>query len=183
MRRLLLKLVSAGTATIAVLVLSSGSAQADSALEYRVKAAFLYNFAKFVEWPQGSFSSEQAPVQLCLVGRDPFGEVLDLTLEGRTVNGREVVVERNHDLATLGDCHIVFVGRSSGESLARVMQRVGGTGVLTVGESDAFYDLGGIIRFVVDEGKVRFDVNAGEAELASLKVSSQLLKLARMVER
>lgn len=183
MRLLLQNVVSAVTATIVVVVVIAGAVRADSALEYRVKAAFLYNFAKFVDWPQGAFVSDEAPVRLCLVGGDPFGAVLDRTLKGRTVNGRNVVVHRNQDAQTLGRCHITFVGQDTGEPLARVMQRVGTTGVLTVGESDAFYDLGGIIRFLVEDGKVRFDVNAGEAEGASLKVSSQLLKLARTVER
>lgn len=180
---MLRKIVGVGTATVAVLVLSAGSVQADSALEYHVKAAFLYNFSKFVDWPEGAFATNEDPINLCLAGGDPFGEVLDGTLKGRTVNGRKVIVHRDREALAHGRCHIVFVATTSGEPLARVMQQVGATGVLTVGESDAFYELGGIIRFLVRDGKVRFDVNASEAEAAGLKVSSQLLKLARMVER
>jgi len=183
MRRLLQNALGPCCVAVALLAMSAGVAGADSALEYRVKAAFLYNFAKFVDWPEGAFANDEDPVNLCLVGRDPFGDVLDRTLKGRTVNGREVVVHRDKAAWAAGRCHIVFVGSTPGEPLARVMQLVGETGVLSVGESDAFYDLGGIIRFLVQDGKVRFDVNAREAEAAGLRVSSQLLKLARMVER
>ena len=183
LKRWLQNIAIATTIVVAIAVLGSGTALSDAALEYRVKAAFLYNFAKFVNWPDSAFSSVDEPLGVCVLGTDPFGAVLDKSLEGRTAHGRNLLIRRGSDLAALGRCHVLFVGTVAHEPLARIMQRVGGSGALTVGETHGFFDLGGIIRLDVEDGKVRFDVNAGRADEAGLRVSSQLLKLARDVSR
>jgi len=167
----------------AVLGVCAVRAAADASLEYRVKAAFLYNFAKFVTWPAGAFTSANAPVVFCLAGEDPFEELLDGTTKDRKIEGRQIVVRRLPADAPLAGCHLVFSGETDGGRVAHVLQRAVGAGALTVGESEEFLPLGGTIRLLVEEGKVRFDISTRSAEKAGLKVSSQLLKLARTVER
>jgi hypothetical protein len=161
----------------------AGPAHADSALEYRVKAAFLYNFAKFVGWPDSAFSTEIAPVIFCVVEPDPFGDSLSGTVEGRKAGGRDIVILRDVRLDEMAQCHLVFAPNAQANAVARILQHEARSGILTVGEGPEFLESGGIISLVVDDGKVRFDVSTEAAEAADLKVSSQLLKLARHVKR
>ena len=156
---------------------------ADASLEYRVKAAFLYNFAKFVTWPDQVFPAADTPVVFCLAGEDPFQELLDTTTKERKVEGRQIEIRRLTVDAPLAGCHLVFSSETDGTRVAHVLQRATGAGALTVGEAEEFLPRGGMIRLLVEEGKVRFDISTRSAERAGLKVSSQLLKLARNVER
>jgi hypothetical protein len=154
-------------------------------LEYEVKAAFLYNFAKFVEWPDNAFAVADAPIVFCIVGTNPFDGGLERVISDRTAHGRRILVRENAD-PTPEACNLVFVPGAEDARVARVVQTAQaaqGAPVLTVGESQAFNDAGGMIRLVVEEGGVRFDINAAIAERAGLKFSSQLLKLARKVVR
>jgi hypothetical protein len=156
-----------------------------SNLEYEVKAAFLYNFAKFVEWPAQTFASASAPFVFCIVGSNPFDGALERVISDRTAHGRKIVVREVAE-PTSGACHLVFISSSEDERVARLVhtaQAVQGAPVLTVGESAAFAESKGMIRLVVEEGGVRFDIDAAAAERAGLKFSSQLLKLARRVLR
>ena len=162
---------------------AANTANADSTLEYRVKAAFLYNFAKFVAWPDDAFESPDAPVVFCVVGRDPFGNSLESTVDGRRAGGREIRVRRGVRAAELGVCHMVFVSGAEADAVERILQDGTRPGLLTVGEGASFIESGGVISLVVDDGKVRFDVSTTAAVEADLKVSSQLLKLARTVKR
>jgi len=152
-------------------------------LEYEVKAAFLYNFAKFVEWPEGAFPGTKDPLMLCVVGDEDFAKSVAETVKGRTVHGRSLLVHYVDDPSVLDGCHLLFVGQVENDDLARILHSIDGSSVLTVSEASGFVDDGGIIRLFVAEGKVRFEINAGAAEQARLKVSSQLLKLARAVRR
>jgi hypothetical protein len=170
-------------AAVAALLLSAGVVRADSQREYQVKAAFLYNFAKFVEWPSRAFVDSTGPLRFCIVGQDPFGETLDATVRGRTVGGRGIVVERVSVGEAVRHCHLVFVDAVGERELAHILHNFSRVAVLTVGESPAFLEAGGMLRLFVDGNKVRFDVNVGAAETAGLKVSSQLLKLARSVKK
>jgi hypothetical protein len=149
--------------------------------EYEVKAAYLYNFAKFVEWPADAFKDGSAPFVIAVVGRDPFGAALDQILAGKSVNGHPVVVLRVADPGQARGAHIVYVGLPEGAALTPALRRVSGDGVLTVGDGAAFARDGGIIGFRTQDRRVRFDINAQRAERAGLKLSSQLLKLARIV--
>ena len=176
-------LLHSALAAIAAAAFTWPSAAAESRLEYEVKAAFLYNFAKFVEWPVGAFPDADSALELCIFGDDPFGPVIDQIVQDRTVQGRPIIVQREADTTSLSSCHLLFVGPVGTEELAHIVQLTGGTSVLTVGEADWFVDAGGMIRLFVEGGKVRFEVNADAAERAQLKVSSQLLKLARSVRR
>lgn len=149
--------------------------------EYAVKAAFLYNFAKFVEWPAASFRGSRDPMTLCVLGEDPFGGELDQTVDGKTVMGRPIVVRRFAKPAGLEECRILFVSSSEGPQLDRVLATVGGRAVLTVGEEETFARAGGIISFVVRQNRVRFQIDRAAAARAGLSISSRLLEVAEAV--
>ena len=153
---------------------SAGLAQGTS--EYEVKAAFLYNFAKFVEWP----SPPQTAIELCVVGEDPFGNVLEDTVRGKTINGRPLVVRRMKPGENPRSCQIAFIGAADHESRA-VLETLRGANVLTVGDSPNFARDGGIINFILKDNKVYFEINVDAAEQAHLKISSKLLNLAKII--
>lgn len=144
--------------------------------EYQVKAAFLYNFTKFVEWPPQDFASATSPIVIAVFGKNPFDQELAALVKDRSVNGRPIQVRAIQAEAELATAHIVFVG--AGEESRLPSSIYGEHGVLTVGESSEFSRRGGIITFTLVEGKVRFEINQGSGEKAGLKLSGQLLKLA-----
>ena len=156
-----------------------GQTQTLVSLEFQVKAAFLLNFTKFVEWPQEAFPEANSPITICLLGDDPFGRVLDQLLAGEVVNERALTVRRISDVPRARTCQILFINRRE-QDVPQLLRTLGG-GVLTVSESDEFISDGGMINFVIDDRRVRFDINQTAAEAASLQLSSQLLKVARSV--
>lgn len=170
-----------------LLALISGAAgpiptflQAEEPLEYDVKAAFLLNFTKFIEWPAEAFASP-AQISICILGEDSFGSTLDQIVSGEAVNGRKVTVQRIKRPPPPRTCQILFVSKSEKE-VAKTLSALG-PGVLTVGERETFVREGGMIAFVIEERRVRFDINQGAAEKAGLKLSSKLLGVARSVEK
>lgn len=171
-----IRLVAA--ATVAAVL---GGAVPPALSEYQVKAAFLYNFAKFVEWPAEAPSEASAEMVLCLLGDDPFGSDLEQTIEGKMVNGRKLVIRRFKALRGLETCHILFISPSEGNQLLEILAALKGLSLLTVGEMERFTKLGGIINFTIEGNKVRFDINIDAAERAGLKISSRLLRVARVV--
>lgn len=148
-------------------------------LEYPLKAAFLYNFVKFVEWPADAFAGERSPLTVCVYGTDPFGDTLDNVVRGESVGERGLIVQRPDALDDLRDCHVLFVSRSERSRLSEVLARVQGEPVLTVGDTDGFLKAGGVINFVLEENKVRFLINPEAAGRSGLKISSKLLRLAK----
>jgi hypothetical protein len=161
---------------------AKAGADARSDLEYQVKAAFLFNFAKFVEWPADAFVGPEAPLVVCVMGKDPFGESLDQVVRGETVNGRPLAVRRTRQILEARSCQIVFLAESERGRQNELLSSMDGASVLTVGEDDGFLSSGGIIRFVLEENRVRFEVNLAAAEANRLKLSSKLLRLARSVQ-
>lgn len=162
-----------------------GRAQADSGLtQYQVQAAFLYHFAKYVQWPTPAFRSAGEPIVIGVLGDDPFGEELMNTIaREKPVQGRSLRIMRSRNITELVHTHILFISASEETRLAQhltTLARVKST-ALTVGESEDFLKVagGGMIRFVVEKNKVRFDINARAAENAGLTLSSKLLSLAR----
>ncbi len=149
--------------------------------EYEIKAAFLYNFAKFIDWPADAFSDPHAPIVLGIVGEDPFGAALDRMVFGKSVNNRGLVVKRVWEGPGLRSCHILFISLSKQKHLARILESLKGSGVLTVGEMDRFAESGGAIHFLLEEDKVRFEINLDAATRARLKLSAKLLALARRI--
>jgi hypothetical protein len=154
---------------------------APSPTEYEVKAAFLYNFARFVEWPAEPGHDPGAPFVIVILGHDPFGAVLDETVAGKTVGGRPIEVRRVPRVDEAREAQIVFVASSERPNLTAILKALERPGLLTVGDSDGFALQGGAINFTVQARRVRFEINPAAAEQARLKMSSQLLKLATLV--
>jgi YfiR/HmsC-like len=152
-----------------------------SSLEYRVKAAFIYNFAKFIEWPPEAFAGPQAPYTICVLGPDPFNEDLDAAVGGNAVQGRRLVVRRLAEVKAATACHILFVGSSDRDKLRAVFEALGSAPTLTIGEDEQFTRLGGCLRFFLAENRVRFEINLAATDRARLKVSAKLLALARVI--
>lgn len=149
--------------------------------EYDVKAAFLYNFVKFAEWPDSAFRDEEAPIVIGIFGEDPFGPELDRMLEKKTAHGRRFQIRRLLLPGDAASCHVLFVANASTERLPTLLEAIGSRPVLTIGESPGFALSGGHINFVVENNRVVFEINVQQSASASLKFSSQLLRLARLV--
>jgi hypothetical protein len=149
-------------------------------LEYQVKAAFLLNFTKFIDWPGTETPDRDSPFGICILGDDPFGPVLDQIVEGETVQGRKLAVQRVMRPAP-ASCQVLFISRTE-KDVAGVLAGLSGP-VLTVGEEAGFLREGGMIGFVIDNHRVRFSINLAAADKAGLKISSKLLNVARSVER
>jgi hypothetical protein len=155
--------------------------QKEEGAEYPVKLAFLYNFTKFVEWPPGSYRTPGAPLLICIVGHDPFSQVLEDELRTRNVGGHPVEVRTLKPNDKLSVCQIVFVPSAEKQQADRIVSGLRGSSTLTVGETDGFAVLGGIINLTVEANKVHFEVNRIAAERAGLKISSGLLSIAKIV--
>lgn len=147
-----------------------------------MQALYLYNFAKFIDWPDKTFLDKQAPIRLCLYGEKP-NELRQsvAAIEGKSANGREVAVRRQTTLAALNDCQIVFIPDSEKRWLSEVLRIAHAASALTVSDMEGFIDSGGGVGLFMSDRQLRFDVNLNAIETAQLKVSSQLLKLARTV--
>lgn len=156
--------------------------RAQSLLEYSVKAALLLNFARFIEWPGGAFANARAPIDICVFAPNPFGDALDRALEGETVSGRTLVARDVRTAAGSAGCHVLFVPEGS-ETRAAALVRRSGPYTVTIGESRRFEDMGGAITFVVEDGRVRFNVNLRPAEDRGVRISARMLKLANRVGR
>jgi hypothetical protein len=163
-----------------VLVALLAAAEAAPPLEYQVKAAFLLNFTKFTEWPPSETAVAEMPFDICIVGEDPFGTALDQMVEGEKFQGRRIAVQRVHRPLP-GSCQVLFVGKAEPD-VEGLLSEVG-PGVLTIGEGPGFLRAGGIIGFILENRRVRFDVNQGAAAKAKLRISSKLLSVARSVEK
>lgn len=167
---------------VALLLATPGTLLAEDSApqEYKVKAAFLYNFTLFVEWPTAAFSGNDSPLIVCILGKSPFGDVLG-NLRGKTVKTRKLAVRQITSVHEIRDCHVLFVSTSEKMQLPNILAVAKNQNILTVSDMDGFAEAGGIINLVTIEDKVRFEVNLKAAQQARLKISSQLLKLARDV--
>lgn len=151
--------------------------------EYQVKAAFLYNFAKFVEWPTQAFHGPEDPISICVVGQNPFGGSLEEVVRGQKVGGRLFRVRQIADISAKPECHILFVCAAEQK---RFQSRAGiltGLAILTIGECPRFAADGGVINLKLEGGKMRFEINMDAAEQAQLHISSKLLNLAEVIRK
>jgi hypothetical protein len=166
--------------------------------EYRIKAGFLYNFMKFVDWPKEKVPDANTPLVIGIIGKDPFQDAFK-PLQEKEAKDRKVVIQRFEGFVELEKsgkkkkdqphpknqdiqkCHLLFICSSEKDSLKDIMDAVKGCGVLTVGEVQGFLESGGIINFIVEEEKVRFEINVTAANQAKLQIRSQLLRLAKRV--
>jgi hypothetical protein len=149
--------------------------------EYTVKLAFLYNFTKFIEWPPDAYSDPSAPLMICVVGHDPFSEALEGELRTRSVGAHPVDVRTMRTNDKLSMCQIVFVPVTESTQADRIVRGLKGCRTLTVGETEGFAVLGGIINLTVEANQVHFEVNRLAADRAGLKISSRLLSIAKIV--
>jgi len=180
-----------GHGLLAVVIWATGltavgsPARADAAAvrfeEYQVKAAFLYSFARFVEWPADHPFATTDEIRIGIVGRDPFGDALDRTLQGKTILGRKPEIRRYETPEQIEACHVLFIGNDQVAAMPQILERLDGAPVLTVGEWDGFVEDGGIIGFVVEQNRVRFEIDPEAAKRSGLKLSSKLLGVARIV--
>jgi len=159
--------------------LPAGFVASSASLEYNVKAAFLLNFTRFVDWPPATFTGSDSPLTICILGDDPFGRAIDQIAEGESTNRHKITVERIR-ADQPKSCQVLYI--PSGKPLPAAFIATP-SAVLTVGEGEDFLRQGGIIAFALDNGHVRFDVNLKAASNAGLKLSSKLLSVARSIER
>jgi hypothetical protein len=151
--------------------------------EYRVKAAFLFNFAKFVEWPAQAFRSADEPIGLCVLGPNPFGALLDQAVQGKTLGNRTFAVHEIRDAQQASACHLVFVSAAGWTQSRAVLREMKQRSILTVGETAEFIAGGGMINLRLEDARVRVEVNPDAAERAGLRISSKLLSLAEIKRR
>jgi len=159
----------------------AATAQAQSATEYQVKAAFLFNFARFVEWPTDAFSSADSALQICVLGQDPFGRDFEQVIVDKTVNGHRIEIAHPDGVPQARACQILFIATSEKSRLTSILQGLKGASVLIVGDTPGFAALGAVINFVLDDNRVRFEINLRAAGLAHLKISARLLTVAKVV--
>jgi len=149
--------------------------------EYQVKAAFLFNFTQFVDWPAKELRDPQEPFVIGVLGDDPFGAMLDEIVHGETVNGRALIVQRYRSVDDIGTCHVLFISRSEAYHLEEILRRLKGRSILTVSDMSGFARNGGVIRFVTMANKIRLRISLDAARSAGLTISSKLLRPADLV--
>jgi len=145
--------------------------------EYEIKAAFVYNFAKFVEWPENKFKNPKAPVVLGILGSSPIGTALE-SLENKTVRGRQLTIQPVAAPKNLSQYHMLYICESEKSDLKRIIEHLGSQSILTISDIQDFNKTGGHINLVIRQNKIRFIINSGAAKKANLKISSRLLKLS-----
>lgn len=148
--------------------------------EYEVKAAFIYNFAKFIEWPDTPAISSDSAFVIGVIGKDPFGSVFEQTIGDKRIHGKPIVIQRFETLDQLKPVHILFISRSEESRTRLILNQLDGLPVVTVAEFDRFIDFGGLIHLYLEENRVRFAVNRAAARLKKLDISAKLLDLARI---
>lgn len=162
--------------------------------EYQVKAAFLYNFLQFVDWPKEKFADSDGPIIIGIIGKNPFGNAFE-PIKGKKVKNKVVVIKHfesfeklkssaekdSQELEMLKKCHLLFICSSEQQNLKEIIDTLKSHSVLTVGEMNGFLEAGGIIHWFVEEKKIRFDINAAAARQANIEIRSNLLRLAKRV--
>jgi hypothetical protein len=186
------RLLAAATLAITAAVVGGGggvegvvgvaaAAQPSASKEYQVKAALLLNFAQFIQWPAAAFSAPDAPIVVGVLGDDPFGGALEQTFQDESIGSRKLLVKRSRRIDDLKSCQMLFVAASEKDRLPAILKETAGAAILTVGETDQFAQQGGIVNFYLESGRVRFEINLDAAERSGLKISSQLLKRAKVL--
>ena len=165
---------------LCLLMLAPAALQAQTK-EYQVKAAFLFNFAQFVDWPENAFTNADEPFCIGVLGDDPFGAALEQIIQGETIDGHKMTVQHSRLVVDLKNCQVVFVSKSEKGHIGEILPELGSRPVLTVGDIPGFARGGGDINFFLEGNKVRFEINPNAAQANGLKISSQLLSLGKIV--
>ncbi|MDM8561447.1 YfiR family protein [Candidatus Parabeggiatoa sp. HSG14] len=153
------------------------------AQEYQVKAVFLYQFANFVRWPNLAFATSHASFNICILGKDPFREELDITIENEKVEGHLVQVQRLSDMVNIDICQILFISQSEEKYLIDILAYLQQRPVLTVSDIDNFVIQGGMIQFFKRGKRIRFSIDPKTVKEADLYISGNLLRIARIIRR
>jgi hypothetical protein len=162
-----------------VLVVAGADGRAQTADEYQIKAAYMYNFSKFVDWPASTFDSPAQPIVFCIVGQTPLTRALEDTLAGKVVDQRPLVFRQLSDSKQAGKCQVLFISSPDKKPLRQALDEVKSFNLLTVGEAENFTNEGGVIRFLLDAGRVHLEFNLDAADAARLRISSKLLSLGK----
>ncbi len=149
--------------------------------EYKLKAAYLYQFTKFAQWPGGQFINDETPIRICILGRNPFGSSLE-SFSGRKSQHRNLSIQYLLSLKNISDCHVIFISQSEEKRLTQILQRIENSPVLTVSDIEGFARRGGIIGFVYKRKKVGIEINVDASRTAGAKLSSKLLEVATLVQ-
>jgi hypothetical protein len=150
--------------------------------EYEVKAAFLFNFAQFCEWPKEAFASTNSPMVIGILGQDHFGEALDGLIRDESIAGHKLEVRRFRSVSDVRECQLLFVSRSESSRVDRILAGLQGRPILTVSDIDRFAFHGGMIRLYTDQKKIRLRINIAEVRKAGLNINSKVLNLAEIVQ-
>src|SRR5437588_4805570 len=153
------KIALAGLMLCALLFAAMSTPAAPQPAEYALKAVFLYNFCRFIEWPKSAFASPNEPIIIGIIGDDPFGPLLNEAIQGETQHGRSIKIEHYRKPDQIGHCHLLFVGKSEVARLDAIFAVVSGKSIVTVGETDTFLDHGGMIALTADRSRVRLHIN------------------------
>jgi hypothetical protein len=156
---------------------------ADPSREYAVKAAFIFNFAQFTEWPDNAFASANSPFVIGVIGSDPFDGALEQVIVNKTLHDRPVVVKYIKSLDGIPDCSLLFVPASEETRLNDIFDKIASRPILTIGETERFPWMGGTIQFYLEDNKLRFEINPESVAKAQLRISSKLMKLAKIFKR
>jgi hypothetical protein len=163
-------------------VAPGASAQTTTSAEYQLKAAFLYKLAQFVQWPARAFRDAQAPLVIGILGEDPFGAYLDESIvRGEKIDEHPLVVRRYKRVDDAVEGHLLFISSANPAELEKIFAQLKGRAILTVGDADTFTRLGGMVRFVVEEGHVRLRISVEAAKACDLKISSKILSPTTIV--
>lgn len=174
--------VSRRTFLLVALLLCAGNLPGQTvSREYRIKAAFLYNFASFVTWPSDAFAERNSPLVIGVLGNDPFREALDEIVRNEKVGEHPIVVKRFNRIEDVKECHILFIGRSEASQMDECLTAVKDRPILTVSDTENFTDKSGMIQFTTEKEKIRLRINADAAQKVNLSISSRLLRLADIV--
>ncbi len=169
--------------SILLQVTFSGFAQNSQPTEYQLKAAFIYNFAKFIDWPTTAFADEKSPFIIGVLGDNPFGNNLERVIAGKDINARPIVLRPFRNAKEATQCQLLFISNSVADKLPEIFKTLRGIAVLTVGENEKFIEKGGMVRFVEESKRIRFQINDEAAKVAHMKISSKLLSLSLPLDR
>lgn len=169
-------------AVLLALLPPSAGASPTGASEYQVKAAFLYKFAKFIDWPADALGPADSTFDLCVIGDDPFGKLLDQTVAGKRVSDHPIAVRRIASLDGSAGCRVLFISASESGRLSLLLTRLRDRPVLTVGDVEGFAESGGMVNLKLEARRVRLQINPGVAKRAGLKIDAELLSLAEVVK-
>ncbi|MEO7523062.1 MAG: YfiR family protein [Ferruginibacter sp.] len=166
---------------VLLMILSTHFVQAQTSAEYQVKAVFLFNFTRFVDWPSAAFESTNSPFIIGILGDDPFGNYIDETVSGESTGGHPIIIKRYKTVKDIDNCHVLYIHSVDDESIRLIIADTKTKNVLTVSDANHFASLGGVIGFFLENNKIRMQINQEAAKSASLNISSKLLGVAKVL--